>query len=113
MFDALSIFHVIVAVALIIFVLLQDAKGGAMGVFGGGGSQSVFGSSGGADFLVKVTRVIAIVFGLTCLALTYQTNRKSDSKLDRYVAPAKAGIVTAPAATTKDDGKKENKKDNK
>ncbi len=105
MLEFLSIAHIIVAVLLIIFVLLQDSKGGAMGMFGGGGSQSMFGGSGGGDFLVKVTRVIAIVFGVTCLALTYNTNQKTESKTDRYVAPAQTS-VGEPPQTEKTETKK-------
>jgi preprotein translocase subunit SecG len=108
MLEILSIVHVVIAVLLIIFVLLQDAKGGAMGVFGGGGSQSMFGSSGGADFLVKVTRIIAIIFGLTCLALTYKTNQKSESRTDRFVAPA---VSTAVPGSQKTPENKENETD--
>lgn len=75
MFTFLTIIHMFVAVFLILFVLLQDSKGGAMGSLGGGasGSNSVFGSTGASSFLVKATRVVAILFAATCIILTVKT----------------------------------------
>ena len=52
----ITIIHVIVCLALILIVLLQTGKGAGMGAtFGGGGSQTLFGSSGGSTFLSKAT----------------------------------------------------------
>ncbi|MCB0421633.1 MAG: preprotein translocase subunit SecG [Bdellovibrionales bacterium] len=70
MLTFLAAVHVFVAILLIIFVLLQDSKGGAMGMLGGGGSNTVFGASGTVNVLVKITRWIAIIFALTCIGLT-------------------------------------------
>jgi preprotein translocase subunit SecG len=69
-----AVFHLFLAVLLIIFVLLQDAKGGAAGIFGGGSSRSVFGSTGGVTFLTKATTAIAIMFSVTCVSLAYMTS---------------------------------------
>ena len=64
--------HVIVCIALIMIVLLQTGKGADMGAaFGGGSSQTLFGSTGGSTFLGKMTTVVAIVFMLTSLGLAY------------------------------------------
>ncbi|MAE74803.1 MAG: preprotein translocase subunit SecG [Bdellovibrionaceae bacterium] len=101
----LSILHIIVAVALIGLVLLQDSKGGAMGVFGGGSSQSVFGATGGTNVLVKLTRAAAILFSITCIYLAYTTSsNQSGSVLDKATipttqsAPVETGLQeTAPA----------------
>ena len=99
----LSYFHVVFAIVLIIIVLLQDSKGGAMGMFGAGSSNTVFGSSGGANFLVKVTRTLAIMFSITCLALTYKTTNKSKSVIEDYVVPVQESTqLSAP----KDDTEK-------
>lgn len=57
---------------LIIVVLLQPGKSGDLGsIFGGGTSDSVFGSSGAVPFLAKVTRGLAVLFMLTSLTLGY------------------------------------------
>jgi preprotein translocase subunit SecG len=64
--------HIVASICLIIAVLLQAGKGADIGaVFGGAGSQALFGSSGPADFLNKATRVLVVVFMLTSLTLGY------------------------------------------
>ena len=66
------VIHIVVCVALILIILLQSGKGADIGaVFGGGSSQTVFGSSGATPFLSKVTIVAAVVFMLTSIILTY------------------------------------------
>jgi preprotein translocase subunit SecG len=93
--------HVIVCVALIMIVLLQTGKGADMGAaFGGGSSQSLFGSTGASTFLSKATTVAAIVFMITSLALAYMSsNRTGKSIMTNTAAP-----VSAPATSeTKTD----------
>ncbi|HSC34495.1 MAG TPA: preprotein translocase subunit SecG [Thermodesulfobacteriota bacterium] len=69
---SVKIIHIIVSILLIIVVLLQPGKSGDLGsIFGGGTSESIFGSSGAVPFLVKVTRGLAILFMLTSLSLGY------------------------------------------
>ena len=53
----IAIVHLLLCLFLIGLVLIQDFKGGAMGVFGGGGSQSIFGASG-----ALLATVLAISF---------------------------------------------------
>ena len=82
----LSILHIIFIVALITLVLLQDSKGGAMGMFGGGGgSSNVFGGAGGSNFLVSATKWVSIFFAISCLSLVWLTNQSADSVMDNYV----------------------------
>ncbi|MCY4265276.1 MAG: preprotein translocase subunit SecG [Gammaproteobacteria bacterium] len=62
--------HVIVAIAIVGLVLLQQGKGADAGAsFGAGASQTVFGSSGSGNFLVRATTVAATLFFVTSLAL--------------------------------------------
>ncbi|MDA0688874.1 MAG: preprotein translocase subunit SecG [Proteobacteria bacterium] len=62
--------HVIVAVAIVALVLLQQGKGADAGAsFGAGASQTVFGSSGSGNFLVKATTIAATIFFVTSLSL--------------------------------------------
>jgi len=68
----LLMFHVIIAVAIIALVLLQQGKGAEMGAaFGSGASQTVFGSQGSSSFLLKVTGLLAMLFFVTSLTLGY------------------------------------------
>ena|GEM_PF-395602 len=80
MFVAWVIFHVIVAVGLILVVLLQSSKGeGLTGTaFGGGGGGggiggAVFGGRGAGSFLSKATTVLAILFMVNCIALAFMS----------------------------------------
>jgi preprotein translocase subunit SecG len=64
--------HIIAGLSLIGFVLLQHGKGADMGAaFGSGASGSLFGATGSANFLSRVTAVLAAVFFLTSLGLSY------------------------------------------
>jgi len=61
---------------LIMIVLLQTGKGAEMGAaFGGGYSQTIFGSSGPVSFLNKLTTVVAVVFMVTSLVLAFMAAR--------------------------------------
>ena len=81
--------HIIVCIALILIVLLQTGKGAEMGAAFGGASQTVFGSSGPAGFLGKLTAGAAIVFMLTSLSLAYLSGHRSDKTIfEKTPAPA-------------------------
>lgn len=72
MFQIILAIHLVIAFVLIVLVLLQQGKGADAGAnFGGGSSQSVFGSSGSNSFMLKVTSFIAFIFFLTSLSLAY------------------------------------------
>jgi preprotein translocase subunit SecG len=67
----ITIVHVIVALILILVVLLQTGKRADLaGAFGGGGSQTAFGTRGAATLLSKVTTTAAVLFMLTSLGLS-------------------------------------------
>ena len=64
--------HVLTALAVCGFVLLQHGKGADMGAaFGSGTSGSLFGAAGSANFLSRTTAILATVFFVTSLGLTY------------------------------------------
>ena len=74
------VLHIIVCLALIMIVLLQTGKGADMGAaFGGGSSQTLFGSAGASTFLSKATTAAAIVFMITSLILAYMAGGKTSS----------------------------------
>ena len=57
---------------------MQQGKGAEMGAsFGGGGSQTVFGSSGGGSFFGKLTAIMAVIFFVTSLGLALFAKRDS------------------------------------
>lgn len=91
----LIVLHIIVCVALIMIVLLQTGKGADMGAaFGGGASQTLFGSTGASTFLSKATTGAAVIFMLTSLALAYiSSHRTAESIMSDTPAP-----IEQPAA---------------
>ncbi len=87
--------HIIAGLSVIGLVLLQHGKGADMGAaFGSGASGSLFGATGSANFLSRATAVLAAVFFLTSLGLSYIATsrpRVSGSVMDS------APVQTAPA----------------
>ena len=96
--------HVLAALTIIGLVLLQHGKGADVGAaFGSGASGSVFGATGSANFLSRATAMMALVFFLTSLGLTYFSSRKSDTSgvMSDHPAPAQRlpGQIPGPAQT--------------
>ena len=99
------------AIAMVGLVLVQHGKGADMGAaFGSGGSGSLFGASGSANFLSRSTGVLAAVFFACTLLLAYfgnaQPRATGTSVLERaaVVAPAPAtsaatGVSQIPGTT--------------
>jgi len=113
----LIVVHVIVCIALIMIVLLQTGKGADMGAaFGGGSSQTLFGSTGASTFLSKATTVAAVVFMLTSLALAYISSHQTSGSImtdkpapieekSSPVTPEKSAAPEAPAGSKAPESK--------
>jgi preprotein translocase subunit SecG len=90
------------ALGMIGLILVQHGKGADMGAaFGSGGSGSLFGASGSANFLSRTTAVLAAVFFACTLALAYFGNaqpRKSSSVLESPAAQIPGTAVPAAPA---------------
>ncbi len=102
------ILHLLVAAAVVVLVLLQQGKGADMGAaFGSGASGSLFGASGSANFLSRTTAVLAALFFVTSLILTWFSGRQHtsvgvmQSQSQAVVQPAKPVVpVAIPRAST-------------
>ncbi|MGA1207959.1 MAG: preprotein translocase subunit SecG [Litorivicinaceae bacterium] len=95
----LLIVHVLVGIAVIGLVLLQQGKGADAGAsFGGGASQTVFGSAGSGGFLVKLTAGLGAAFFVTSMALAVVAKNKAseDGLIGLPQLPA-ASEESAPA----------------
>ncbi|MFN7086517.1 MAG: preprotein translocase subunit SecG [Burkholderiales bacterium] len=91
--------HVIAALGVIGLVLLQHGKGADAGAaFGSGASGSVFGAAGSANFLSRATAILAAIFFLSSLGLTYFSARKTDQVgvMKSQTAPVQPGDVPVP-----------------
>ena len=76
-FSVVLTVHILVALGIVGLVLMQHGKGADMGAaFGSGASGSLFGSSGSANFLSRMTGILAAVFFVTSLALAYVASNK-------------------------------------
>ena len=93
--NLLLLVQILSALGMIGLILVQHGKGADMGAaFGSGNSGSLFGASGGANFLSRTTAVLAAVFFVCTLVLAYFGNLRptdSGSLLERTSLP-----VTAP-----------------
>jgi preprotein translocase subunit SecG len=102
------VIQVLSAIGVIILVLLQHGKGADMGAaFGSGSSGSLFGATGSANFLSRLTAALATVFFVSTLALAFIANtrttaRESGSVMDKVTVPANV----APPATVPAEGGK-------
>jgi preprotein translocase subunit SecG len=102
----LFVVQVLVAITLCGLILLQHGKGADMGAaFGSGSSGSLFGAAGSANFLSRTTAILAAVFFLSSLGLTYlgmsHTKAGSVQGVMQDVPATKAGegvpVTPAPA----------------
>ncbi len=89
------IVHLLIALAIIGLILMQQGKGAEAGAsFGGGASQTVFGSQGGSNFFAKATAVLAFVFFATSFSLAIIAKNNTQVGIDPNI-PA---IIEQPAA---------------
>lgn len=70
--DLVLVAHVMAALAIIGLVMIQQGRGAEMGSgFGGGSSNTVFGSAGAGNFLTRATTIVALLFFITSFSLAY------------------------------------------
>lgn len=100
------LFHVLAAGAIVVFVLLQQGKGADMGAaFGSGSAGSLFGSSGSANFMSRMTAIMATLFFITSLVLTYLASNTGLSRgLMDSVPATPASQIPVPGAPAQAPG---------
>ena len=81
--NIILVIHLVVAVAIIGLILLQQGKGAEMGAsFGSGASQTVFGSGGSGNFFSRMTAVLATVFFATSFSLAVVSRQSTEVGAD-------------------------------
>ncbi|MFA7496694.1 MAG: preprotein translocase subunit SecG [Acidithiobacillus sp.] len=96
MYTLLLVFQVIICVVLVGLILIQKGQGADIGaVFGGGGSQTVFGARGAGNFLSHTTAVIGALFFLNSLGLAYLSDHAGTSMVAGIALPSKAPVAAA------------------
>lgn len=77
MLTILLAIHIIIAIVMVGFILIQHGKGADAGAsFGSGAAGTVFGAAGSANFLTRTTAVLATIFFATSLALAHFAQNK-------------------------------------
>jgi preprotein translocase subunit SecG len=95
------VIHVLLAIGIVGLVLLQRGKGADAGAgFGAGASGTVFGARGSASFLSRTTAVLATLFFLSSLGLSYLFSERTEptSVVDRLQQQAPAQLPSLPPA---------------
>ncbi len=70
--NLLIFFYILISISLILIILLQQGKGSDIGsAFGAGSSNTMFGSSSSSNPLTKVTAILATIFLILSLSITY------------------------------------------
>ena len=70
--NLLILFYILISISLILIILLQQGKGSDIGsAFGAGSSNTMFGSSSSSNPLTKVTAILAAIFLILSLSITY------------------------------------------
>ncbi|MBI3357303.1 MAG: preprotein translocase subunit SecG [Nitrospirae bacterium] len=103
LYTLVVILHVFVCFLMIGAILLQSGKGAEIGASFGGSSQTVFGSRGPANFLSKLTVVVAAIFMLTSFSLAILAKQRNFAStvidLKQKSEPAATPAVPAQPST--------------
>ena len=84
--NLLIFFYILISVSLVLIILLQQGKGSDIGsAFGAGSSNTMFGTSSSSNPLTKVTAVLAAVFLILSLSITYisRSSLNQESSVDQ------------------------------
>ena len=99
MTSILLVVHVLAAIAIVVLVLMQQGKGADMGAAFGGGSQTLFGARGSANFLSRATGLLAALFFVTSLTLAYLSSQAAtapESMLEQVPAQTEEAADEVP-----------------
>ncbi len=97
MYGVMITLHILISILLVIAILLQAGKGSDLGaVFGGSGSQALFGTAGPMDFIKKATIVLVVLFMINSLLLGYVVKGRPTASVMSTSSKAKT-TQTMPA----------------
>jgi preprotein translocase subunit SecG len=99
-----TVVHVFTCVLLVLVVLIQSGKGAEISASFGGSSQTVFGSSGGANFFSRFTAAMAAIFMVTSITLTVLGGQNRRSVFEGAPVPAQNATRSESTVPTKTTG---------
>lgn len=95
------VIHIILAVLMIVLILVQHGKGADAGAsFGGGGAATVFGASGSANFLTRLTAILTALFFVTSITLAIFAKKQSEDPLGLKKLAITQPVAPAATQTT-------------
>lgn len=98
---AVVVVHVLVSLGLVGLILLQQGKGAEAGAsFGGGASQTVFGSQGTGSFMTRTTSYLAVIFFVTSISLAVLAKQKAEVAAEDAI-----GLAPVAQQSEADSGK--------
>jgi preprotein translocase subunit SecG len=113
MFEAFAVVQIVICILLVVIILLQEGKKG-MGAIFGGSSSSVFGARGAGNILTKITSVLAILFMLNSVWMSYiSSSDKSVVKIEQQAEKTTPAPVAAQPAEEKKPEAAEQKNEQK
>lgn len=95
-----TVIHIVTCILLVLVVLIQSGKGAEISTSLSGSSQTVFGSSGGANFFTRFTSVAAAVFMMTSLGLTLMGGQSKKSLFENMAGPSGQTVPAAAQSST-------------
>ena len=107
----ITVIHILTALLIVLLVLMQDSKGGGLGI-GGGSTHTVFGTSGASSFLVKTTRWLAVVFAGTSISLASYTSKNQKSVTDSIPEPTTTSETFSPQSVENPKSQDQQNKEN-
>ena len=78
----ITIFHVVLAITMILIILLQPGKEGGAALAGGSSGNQMYGPRGAGNFLGRATTVVATLFMFTSISLAWYSSEKVQSGSD-------------------------------
>jgi len=96
MFTFLLVVHAIIAAALVTVILMQKSEGGGLGM--GGSPSGLMSARGAADFLTRMTSILATVFVCMSIALAFIAAHRQTQTIDTSLARTPPAPAPAPAA---------------
>ena len=99
LFIFLTVIQALVAAALVLIILFQRSEGGGLGV--GGSPGGLMSARGAANFLTRLTAILATLFVILSIALAaVAVGAASETKVDTSLKRgAPAGAPAAPTNT--------------
>ena len=103
MITFLLVLHLLIAIFLVAFILLQRSSGGALdGLGGGNGASSFLTARGTGNFLTRATAILATLFFITSISLSlyykgHTGNVENKSILEKTPVEQSAPAPVAPS----------------